>query len=211
MNLPLQTNLKKLMIRHGNISVSDLAKVTGLPQPTLYQLYTGVTTNPRKKTLEALAHYFSVTINQLTGKDELPQHLPKKLKEQLELNTAPLLTLEDLYHWPSKIDFNHKEEIFLEKKTTHATFAIQMIGASMEPMFPEGCLLIFDAEKAIKNNDCAIIFEQAANQFVFKKILSDEHSTYTKFINPASHHAEVTPLGEQDKIIATLLEARLTF
>ncbi len=211
MNLALQANLKKLMIRHGNISVSDLAKVTGLPQPTLYQLYTGVTTNPRKKTLEALACYFSVTINQLTGKDALPQHLPQKLKEQLELNTAPLLTLEDLYHWPSKIDFNHKEEIFLEKKTTHATFAIQMIGTSMEPIFPEGCLLIFDAEKATKHNDCAIIFEQATKQFVFKKILSDENSIHTKFINPAPNNTEITPLGEQDKIIATLLEARLTF
>ena len=134
MTLALKTNLKKLMIKHGNISVSDLAKATTLPQPTLYQLYTGVTENPRKKTLKILADYFSISVNQLTGEEDLPNHLPKKIKEQLELNTAPLLSWPDLHDWPHHINLNNKEDIFLGKKANQTTFAIQMIGRSMEPI-----------------------------------------------------------------------------
>ncbi|MCH9763032.1 MAG: helix-turn-helix domain-containing protein [Gammaproteobacteria bacterium] len=211
MNVALQENIKKLMIKHGNISVSDLAKATGLPQPTLYQLYTGVTENPRKKTLQALAHYFSVTVNQLLGKDALPAYLPEKIKAQLDLNTAPLLTWDDLYRWPDHINFEHKKEIFLDKQPNKQTFAINMQGASMAPVFPDGCLLIFDGEKPIKNNDCAIILIKKTNLFVFKKISTLKHCTYAKSINPTFDSDKSTQLTEQDEIIATLLEARLTF
>jgi len=211
MNLALKTNLKKLMIKHGNMSVSDLAKATALPQPTLYQLYTGVTENPRKKTLTALADYFSVSVNQLIGEEDLPTHLPKKIKEQLELNTAPLLSWPDLHHWPDNLNFDNKEEIFLEKKSNQPTFAIQMIGSSMEPIFPNGCLLIFDAEKKTKDKDCAIIFIKETNQFFFKKIFLDGQSMRAQSINPAPDDIKTMLLTKQDKIIATLLEARLTF
>ena len=209
--MDLKTNLEKLMQRHGNMSVSDLAKATGLPQPTLYQLYTGVTENPRKKTLTALAHYFSITVNQLLGKEAFPPHLPEKIKTQLELNTAPILSWHDLHHWPDNINFNDKEEIFLNKKSNKTTFAIQMMGSSMEPIFPNGCLLIFDTKKTTKNNDCAIVFLKKTNQFFFKKILSDGQLIHAESINPAPDEIQTIQLTKQDKIIATLLEARLSF
>jgi transcriptional regulator with XRE-family HTH domain len=207
----LQTNLKKLMIKHGHMSVSDLAKATGLPQPTLYQLYTGVTGNPRKKTLAALADYFSITVNQLLGEDTLPTYLPEKIKAQLELNTAPLLTWDDLPHWPDTLNLDNKKEIFLDEKSSPTTFAITMPDASMEPLFPNGCLLIFDVEKTTKDQDCAIIFLKKINQFLFKKILTRDQSVYAQSINPAFNNPETIQLTEQDKILATLLEARLSF
>ncbi|MDF1646618.1 MAG: helix-turn-helix domain-containing protein [Legionellaceae bacterium] len=211
MNLALQINLKKLMIKHGNMSVSDLAKATGLPQPTLYQLYTGVTENPRKKTLLALAHYFSVTVNQLLGQEALPAHLPEKTKIQLELNAAPLLSWDDLYGWPNNINFDNKKEIFLETKSNQTTFAVHMPDSSMEPIFPNNCLLIFDASKTIKDKDCALIFLNERGQFSFKKIFKTGHLTYAKSINPKHNDTEKTLLTEKDMILATLLEARLTF
>ncbi len=211
MNLVLKNNLRKLMIKHGNMSVSDLAKATSLPQPTLYQLYTGVTARPRKKTLAALAEYFSVSVEQLIGKENLPNQLPQNIKEQLELNTVPILDWKDLPFWPGSIDLTTKKEIFLDKKATPETFAVQMIDDSMEPIFPSGCLLIFDAQKETKDKDCALIFESKTNQFSFKKIFLDGNTVIAQSINPAPQATKAMQLTKQDKIIATLLEARLTF
>lgn len=211
MTIALQNNLKKLMIKHSNMSVSDLAKATLLPQPTLYQLYTGVTENPRKKTLRALATYFSITVNQLIGEDTLPSHLPEKIKKQLELKTAPLLSWDDLPHWPDHINFDNKKEIFLDEKSNQTTFALTMPDNSMEPIFPKHSLLIFDVKKATEDNDCAIIFLKKSQQFSFKKIRIREKIQYAQSINPASEHAKPTALTKQDKIFATLREARLSF
>ncbi|MDX2346677.1 MAG: helix-turn-helix domain-containing protein [Legionella sp.] len=211
MNPALQTNLKKLMIKHSNMSVSDLAKATGLPQPTLYQLYTGVTENPRKKTLIALADYFSVTVSQLLGEAPLPVYLPEKTKVQLELNTAPLLTLDDLYHWPNQINLDHKKEIFLDNPSNHTTFAITMPDNSMEPLFPNGCLLIFDTEKTARDQDCAIVFLNATNQFVFKKILMRNELIYAQSVHATHNNPEAILLAPQDKVFAALREARLSF
>ena len=211
MNLALQNNLKKLMIKHSNMSVSDLAKVTNLPQPTLYQLYTGVTENPRKKTLAALANYFSITVNQLVGEEALPSHLPEKTKTQLELNTAPLLTWDDLHHWPNQINFESKKEIFLDDKSNQTTFALTMPDSSMEPIFPNGCLLIFDTKKTTQDKDCAIVFLKKINHFVFKKIRARDNLIYAQSINATSDHTKTITLTEQDNIFATLCEARLSF
>src|SRR3990167_7509907 len=154
----LQNNLKKLMEINGNISVSDLAKATHLPQPTLYQLYTGVTENPRQKTLMKLAHYFSVSVNQLLGKEILPLQLPEKTKSALKLHTAPLLTWENLHHWPHHMSIKPQKEIFLDEKITETTFALTMLDNSMITLFPIGCILIFDPEKKAEDKDCAIFF-----------------------------------------------------
>lgn len=210
-NVSLKENLIKLMIRHGNMSVSDLAKATQIPQPTLHQLYSGITENPRKRTLEVLADYFSVTVNQITGSDSLPDTLPKQIKKQLNIQTTPILTWNDLYKWPDQIDFENKKEIILDNNDNRITFAIEMIGSSMEPLFPSGCLLIFDCNKIAKDRDCVIIYLKEIDQFSFKRILMDGNSSYVKSINPELNDITTIKVSPNDKIIATLLEARLKF
>ncbi|MDP1602220.1 MAG: S24 family peptidase [Legionella sp.] len=209
--MSLKENLKKLMLRHGNMSVSDLAKATSLPQPTLHQLYSGTTENPRKKTLEILADYFSVHVNQLTGAAPLPQGLSRQIKKQLNIHTTPILRWDDLYNWPDKIDFDKKEEIILDNNESSDTFAIEMIGSSMEPIFPSGCLLIFDANKTAQDRDCVIIYLKEQHQFSVKRILLDGNAAYVKSINPELNDITTIKVSPEDKIIATLLEARIRF
>lgn len=201
--------LKKLMLKHGNMSVSDLSKATGLPQPTLHQLYTGATSNPRKKTIEILADFFTVTVLQMRGMEFLPDNLSKKIKKQLNLHTTPVLHWDDLYNWPDQINFETKDDIILENNSSPLTFAIEMIGSSMEPLFPDRCLLIFDAQKKAKDRDCVLVY--CNNQFSFKRILIDGNTAFIKSINPDFHDIATIKLSENDRILATLLEARIKF
>lgn len=209
--MSIRENLKKLMLCHGNISISSLAKATKLPQPTLHQLYSGTTTHPRKKTLGILADYFSISVHQLAGIEPLPENLTDNIKKQFNIHTTPILDWKDLYDWPDHIDFENKEEIILDNNSGSLTFALQMMGSSMEPLFPAGCLLLFDGKKIAKDRDCVIIYLNAHDQFCFKRLLIDGSSAYIKSINPELDDVSTIKISENDRIIATLLEARIRF
>lgn len=211
MNEKLRDNLKKLMLRHGNMSVSDLARATHLPQPTLYQLYTGVTSRPRKKTLSVLAKYFSVTTEQLLGKEVLPYTLPPQLKDELELKSVPILAWKDLHERADKVSFSYSEEILLEREVGQDIFALRMVGSTMEPIFPEGCLLIFDRDKKLKNGGFGLIYSNKNHQFYFKKIFLEQGIMYAKSIQHEPDEPGVIKLTTQESLVAVLLEARLVF
>lgn len=204
-------NLKKLMLRHGNINVSDLAKATGLPQPTLHQLYVGTTARPRQKTMDVLAQFFGITIDQLQGVDSLPDNVPHAIKQQLDLHTTPILSWDELHQWPHDLSHRRREELILENNTSDKTFALNMHDSSMAPLFPDGCLLIFDATKQPSDRDGILVYIHDADKFAFKILLVDGANTYMKSINPDLHDVTTTQMKNNDKIIATLLEARIRF
>lgn len=208
--ISIKENLRTLMARFGNISVSDLAKSTGIPQPTLHLLYAGTTEHPRKKTLETLSSFFSVTTNQLLGQEPLPDTLPKQMLEQLDFFPTPIITWEELTHFPDFYSGDH-ESVFLESNASKSTFALKMKGSSMEPVFPDGSLLIFDYNKAPKDRDCVLVYIKKIDQYLFKKILIDGNANYVKSINSELEDISTYILFHDDKIIATLIEARLKF
>lgn len=209
--MPFRDILQTLMQRHGNISISELAKASHIPQPTLYQLYTGVTSYPRQKTLATLAAFFSISIDQLTGQEPLPGVLSPTIKKQLNIHTTPIIEFQDLFDWPNSLNRVHKKELILEDMQSDLTFALEMKGRSMEPLFPPGCLLIFDANKIPNDQDCILIYLKNSNQFLVKKLLSDGHCAFIKSINPELTHLSTLPVSKEDKIMATLIEARIKF
>lgn len=62
----LATVLTHLM-SEMNISSAELARKTGVAQPVVYRLMTGVTENPQILTIKPIANFFGVSIEQLVG------------------------------------------------------------------------------------------------------------------------------------------------
>ncbi len=211
MAFEISTTLKKLMLRHGNMSISDLAKATGLPQPTLYQLYVGTTKKKKKKTLSILSDYFKIKVKQLTGEEKLPFYLPETMKKQLGIHAIPLLTWDDLYHWQDKVDASNTEEFFTTKKSVNLRFAIKVINSEMAPTFPKGSILIFENNKKITNNDFSIIFFNQQNRFFIRKISTANPLLYSNPFTLAPNKEKKEKLQSKDIIVATLIEARLYF
>lgn len=209
--MSLTENLKELMVRHGNITISGLASATGIPQPTLHQLYTGHTQKPREKTLVALASYFSVSLEQLMGFKPLIEGLSPSLIKQLGIPTAPLISWDDLDANISNIAFKKHTTVFLESDVSNAIFAVKMTGLSMLPRFPEGCLLIFDAGRVARDGDYVMVHLKKSQEFVFKKLLIDSGCSYVQSINPDLSRISPMKLSADDKIMATLIEARIKF
>lgn len=62
-----------LLMRHdGDISQGALERVSGVHQPTINRILTRNSIEPKRPTLEKLAAYFRVTVDQLRGEEPIP-------------------------------------------------------------------------------------------------------------------------------------------
>lgn len=68
----ISKNLSALMAEK-EIKSAELARKIGVGQPVIHRLMTGVTDNPQVYTLQPIAHYFNVSIEQLINEPSTQQ------------------------------------------------------------------------------------------------------------------------------------------
>lgn len=173
----LARNLSYLMTRQ-RVKESDLARALNLPYVTIHRLVTGETTDPRLSTLQQLARYFSITLDELIG-----EKLPLNASEELfQIRKVPLLNWEIIAdpEWKTHIEWNtwenwepialrHKEQLSLNAyalKTRHG----------MQPRFPLGTLLVIDPNVQAKDGDLIIVRLRADNAVSLRRLLVDPPS-----------------------------------
>ncbi|MGQ3889824.1 helix-turn-helix domain-containing protein [Legionella sp. CNM-1927-20] len=209
-NYSIGENLRKLMKLHSELSLSELARQTHIPQPTLHHLLNGITKRPRKTVLESLANYFNISVGQLIGEVPLYESIPEEIKKSFKINTVPVISWDMLRDWPN----NYKEagqlgEVVLTKDMSDYSFALIMKNTTMDPLFPENSILIFDFKKQPKDREFVIV-----NSFKLNKILLNrlfiEKSDY--FIKQGQSNGDMKLIKldlDKDRILGSLIEARL--
>ena len=210
--ITLSSNLEQLMRIHGNLSVSDLARATNLPQPTLHHILSGSTKKPRKNALEGLANFFSVSIQQLIGKDPLPNIIPEAIKDDLRLRTIPIIQWDVLKNWPQASTTNgHLKEVLLDREVADNSFALVLQDSSMEPLFQKNSLLIFDLGKTPIDRDFVIAHLGRDDTILFNRLFNDNNENYIKQ-NLEDGDAKLIKLDSNtDRIIGTLIEVRIQY
>jgi len=208
----LNNNLQQLMRVHGNLSVSDLAKLVNIPQPTLHHILSGSTKSPRKKLLATLADFFSVSIKQLIGDEPLPNVIPEKIKQDLKLSTVPIIPWGMIKKWPTNDFIDLKlNEILLDKKVSDHSFGLIIQDASLEPMFPENALLIFDFEKEPLDRHFVLTHLKKNDHIVLNRLFIENNERYIK-LDRADGNAKLIKLDlVADRIIGTLIEVRIPY
>ena len=210
-NMDLCSNLQQLMRIHGNLSVSDLARLTDVPQPTLHHILMGATRNPRKKSLEALSTFFSVSTEQLKGNEPLPNIIPKIIQEDLKISTIPIIAWDMLKEWPIPTESLGLKEILLDKTVADHSFGLVVQDSSLEPLFPQNALLIFDFGKKPLDRDFVIVKLEQNEDTLFNRLFTDNHGSYIKQ-ELEDGNANLIKLDQQTtRIIGTLIEVRIQF
>jgi transcriptional regulator with XRE-family HTH domain len=209
--MDLCSNLQQLMRIHGNLSVSDLARLTDVPQPTLHHILMGATRNPRKKSLEALSSFFSVSTEQLKGNEPLPNIIPKIIQEDLKISTIPIIAWDMLKEWPIPTESLGLKEILLDKTVADHSFGLVVQDSSLEPLFPQNALLIFDFGKKPLDRDFVIVKLEQNEDTLFNRLFTDNHGSYIKQ-ELEDGNANLIKLDQQTtRIIGTLIEVRIQF
>lgn len=197
--------LNKLLFEN-KIKATELAREICIPQPTLHRMLVGKSPNPHRSTLEPIAKYFNITIEQLKG--EIPFSVAEKTNAS-DIVDIPLISWDKISNLKLYLEKNEQSEKYISVSSQSKNcFATHMNDSSMEPLFSKNCILIFDLDKKPTDRSYVLVKFHESNNFLFRQVLIDGTDKFLKPIHPELYAAKLKVVGEQDVIIATLIEAR---
>jgi transcriptional regulator with XRE-family HTH domain len=183
------------------IRAAELARQINLPQPTIHRIATGACEHPHLSSLEPIANFFSISIDQLKGHEPIPW-LDRASR-------IPFLTWEQALNWPSnKNEMHHNELIFTDANVGKNGYALKIKDAAMDPVFPKNTLLIADPDKFPKDRSYIIAKLASINIPIFRQLLIDAEDRYLKALSPDLEHYKMTRLNNNDEILSIVVQAK---
>lgn len=200
----ISVNLYKQMQKRG-ISEAELARCTHIPQPTLHKILAGKTEDPRFSTLQQLAAFFNLTV------DELVSGVEKSQKSNRTVNSIPVISLRDCLKGQNFINNlsirDWKEWVSIEDTISGTAFGISST-ASAEPRFPRGTILIIDPHTIAKDGDLVVIQYENAEEATLRELSIDGPN---KFLLPINPNAGKDIFDKSQKIIGVVVEYRFSY
>lgn len=195
---------------NGITSTHELSKLVGIPQPTLHHLLSGITSKPRAKLVNALASYFSISVEQLIGDVPLPITLPDDVKKNFGVREASVITWHEIKNWPT-VDKTNLKKIIVESKVSEHCFAVTLDDDKHEPAFSSGTTLIFDTCLSPKDRNFALVSFFDNNEVLFGKIFKENENFYIAQRNQTGEIILKKITSSKDNIIGILVESRITY
>jgi len=189
----LSTILSELIKTDPRISGNDteLARLTGIPQPTILRLKKGTSKNPRSETIMPLADFFGISISELRGE----YLVTEKIAQPPSIDFVPVryasIRLSAGVNG-FEVDY-HNEDMppiffrsdWLRSKRFKASklIACQITGNSMEPRLHSGDSVAINTESntPIDGKVFAVNYE---GELVIKRLYRDNGSWYLRSDNP---------------------------
>lgn len=210
----LSQTLKRILF-HKDMRASDLARVTGMPKPTVQKIVTGISLHPHINSLIPIAEYFDITLDQLRGLEPIDWLDSTEQLKELGVNQVPLLdwesirTAEDLNE--SAIQSYKSKKIITDSLVSPQAFALKLKDSSMEPIFSKNSLVIFDPQRVYKDRHYVLLKLQKQTEPLFRQLIIDAGDLFIKPLHPDLEHFRMHMLEKNDMILAVLVEARQHF
>ena len=189
---------------------SDLAREVNLPTPTVHRIVSGKSTRPYRSSLEPIANYFSLRVEQLLGEESLPVRIDKEsaLATENKIKIIPVISWEEV-HSLNEAKTNSTKKIAAIGNMSNDCFSLLMNDHSMEPLFPVKTILIFDPDRKPIDRSYILVKLENIKIPVFRQLLIDADYKYLKPLNPDLNTYKMRLLTEKDSIIACLQESRI--
>ncbi|ODN43618.1 helix-turn-helix domain-containing protein [Piscirickettsia litoralis] len=204
----LAERLNRLMREHG-VTTSQLAKSTGIAVGTINRMSNDKTCNPTISSLKPVCDFFSITVSQMIGEEEL-RNFQKIATKWLNVPLVQWGQLNNrLTSESSTLATEECEQIKVNSEFSASSFATRMPDDSMTPFFPKDSVLIFDPEQTVSDRSYVLAYLHSHNSYVFKQLIIDKPYQYLK-----SAHSELgayLQLQKGDKIIAPLVQSKINF
>ncbi len=191
----------ELLINNSGLSECELSRRINITVATLNKIKTGLISNPTAKTLERIAQYFGITIDQLMGLSPLETYFSNNLCSVpfIEINYLP-----DLIN--SSLNFtNHKEWKRIEVNDNiknHNLFATTSLGDAMYPLLDSQTIVIIDKDYEIKNKAFVLVHLYDSNEFIIRRLLIDGSF---RILKPLNNSFPTITLTNEDEIIGSIV------
>jgi SOS-response transcriptional repressor LexA len=190
---------------------ADLARALNIPSPTIHRLVKGKSTRPHASSLEPIANFFSITVEQLLGEETLPKLINNEeitLPVKSDITIVPIIAWEDIYNI-KEAKTKSKNNVAVIGNSHDDYFALIMNDHSMEMLFPKRTILIFDPHKKPTDRSFVLVKLAGIETPIFRQLLVDVDHQYLKPLNPDLNMYKMRLVNENDCILASLFESRI--
>lgn len=213
-------------MREQNLSANELARRSGVPQPTITRIINKQSSDPENATLGKIARALGKTVAQLRGEapnlveEGKPLYAVPNVKPAPPLKPVPMVSWEQLkqsLQSPKKAAAkNWGGESFMPMYTTRSVsrnaFALKLSDDTMEspqgsPSFPKGCTIVADPDVTAENGSYIIYSIAPHNELTFKQLVRDAGRDMLKPLNSRYPIIE-KPEG---KIVAVVVQLIMDF
>lgn len=175
-------------------------------------MITGKSSRPYKSSLQPIADFFSVSVEQLVGEKNLPEAIWQEEQTTPSIQSdiiksIPIIGWKQLDQLEQARKQAQKNIVTLGQ-ISEESFALVMQDSSMEPVFTRGTILIFDPRQPAKDRGYVLVKLKENNLYLFRQLLIDGDDRYLKPLNPDLSTFKMRFLDQDDKIIGCLIESR---
>lgn len=195
-----------------NVNTSQLAREVNLHQQTVQRIVSGCSSNPHEKTLQPIADYFEISVEQLKGKKPLPESFTDisfSKTPKCKAKHIPIIPWNDVENYLNDPEnYQAEKHTFADQDMPCESFAVISQDFSMEPHFPKGSLLILNPNFAIQDS-CFVLTKIAESKStVFRKLLLDGEYKYLRPTSPDLKSFPPYLLSNEDRVLGGMIEVR---
>lgn len=196
--------LVKLFLDSG-ISEGDLARATGIPQPTIHRILTGESREPRRSNINKILKYFDKTESYLYN-----NYLQESSHYYGKSNVAPgpeIKGMIPVVSWVNAGNWIETEEglkiegieewLPCPKPHSDRTFGLRVQGDSMvspvpgQHTYPPGIVIYVDPEVCPEPGKRVVARINGSMETTFKMLVEDSGKRYLKPLNPQYPMVEI--------------------
>lgn len=197
-------NTLEFLIKKWGININQLHKHTGIPLSTLKRLRLSKENNPTLASLAPIANYFSVSLDQLTGREALPT------KNNIHTNglAVPLIHWKDIINTPKNRCYLAFSSLLIRDITLNENSFALVIKNNSTNNFLAGSLLIIDPSLKGRNRDFIIVNKKEMHEPQLMQKIIYENKVYLKNLNTES---EIIKFSDLYKILGVVIQIRMNY
>lgn len=193
-------NTLEYLIKKWGININQLHKHTGIPLSTLKRLRLNKENNPTLASLAPIASYFSVSLDQLTGREALP-------KKNNGL-TVPLIHWKDIINTPKNRYYLAFSSLLIRDITLNENSFALVIKDNSTNNFLAGSLLVIDPSLKGRNRDFIIVHKKGMSKPLLMQKIIYENEIYFKNLNTES---EIIKFSDLYRILGVVIQIRMNY
>lgn len=198
--------IKRLLIKN-NLSAAELARRINLPQPTVHRLLVGKTEDPKLSTLNLIADYFAISLDQLLS--NIP--LDDNDKTNIVALSIPILSwtqvLEGLDSRKKLTSNNWNDWCVLDIQASKNSFALRS-KPSMEPTFPTDSIIVIDPDVTPQDGNYVVAHYQNTTEATLREIALDGPR---RELCTLAENSQKDQIEEGIKLLGVVIQTRFSF
>lgn len=195
------------------MSTAELARQMGVRVQSVQQWESGQTT-PKSARLAALARVLNCSVHLLTHDVATEDNLWNGTERVPvpQVRPVPIISWVQAGHWQEAMTpyelHSIEEHVPTRVEVSSRAFALRVRGDSMEPRFPEGCVIIVDPEIDARDGSFVVAQMDRTSEATFKRLVFDGP---TRLLMPLNPRYPVMIVNDGTSIIGVIVEAYQKF